>query len=341
MIDLIEKYTQLNGISGNEFLIKKEIRQAFLSLFDEETENKLEIIEDKLGSIALVVEPPKYDKTIGFFAHQDEVGLMVKNITKEGLVEVVNIGGININSLISQRVSFVNSKNEKYIGVVLSKSPHLGDNKLDSINDIKIHFGFNSKEDANKIGLKVGSYLNFIGTFEFLENENFIAKASDNRIGMAICEYISECLCNKTLNKKIIIGCSVQEEVGLRGINPLINSIGTEIDDCYIIDVSPIDDMEDYKLGDGPLLRVREPRTIYSQTLKNYLINIAEKHNIAYQLYFARGGTDGAALQINNNGNNVTALCVPALNLHTNSVLANMNDIKNIILFIKRIIEDE
>lgn len=332
----IKKYTQLNGISGNSKVIKKELKKTF-------TKNNgldVEIFEDNIGGIASLIKKPGATKTICFMAHQDEVGLMVKNILKNGLVKIAPIGGITVESLISQRINYISENKSIYTGVILASSPHLKEKKVEKISDLEIDFGFKSLEDAKNHGLKVGTYLNFEGEFKELVNDNFVSKACDNRIGIALIEKIFEELKELNTNYNIVLGATVQEETGLRGVGPLFTKLNTKIDEVYVLDVSPIDNMEDFKLGKGPLLRIAEPRTVYSPKLNQNLCDMV-RGIIDVQEYISKGRTDGAAILMQGSGHETTAICIPALNLHTNSTICNFNDIDSAYKIIKMIIENK
>lgn len=340
MQELIEKYTQLIGVSGAE----KNVKQELLRVYNEvrKTSNKeLEVYEDKLGSVGFLIKNPDAKRTLGFFGHQDEVGLMVKGIDEDGKVSVINIGGLTVESLISQRVRYIDESGQEHIGVVLAPSPHVKEKKTERIEDLKLSFGFESRDDAAKIGMELGSYLYFIGDFVSISNNQYLTKAADNRIGIAFVENLLRIYTERDSNCNIFIGASVQEELGLRGIGPLLGALDFNIDEIYVMDVSPIDNMEDYGISKGALIRRTEPRTVYSIVLNEKLNKLAKSNGIGVQNYFAVGGTDARAAQIHGAGNVITALCVPALNLHTNSTLFSMNDVDEMQKLLEKVIEDE
>lgn len=331
----IKKYTQLNGISGNTEIIKKQILEVFSALKTE----KNQIIEDNLGGIGFKILTPGATKTIAFLAHQDEVGLMVNRVDENGIVKIVNIGGITVESLIGQRVEY-QVKDDKYTGIVLAPSPHVKKEKITKITELSVDFGFNNSEDAYQLGIEKGTYLNFIGEFKMLQNENFTAKACDNRIGIAVIERLVKKYYNQKLKVNLVIGATVQEEVGLRGVDPLLHASAENFDEVYVLDVSPVDGMEHFKLGKGPLLRVTEPRAVFSRELYQKMLKIAKQNSIPVQSYFARGGTDTARVQVHGDGIQATAICIPGLNLHTSSTICNLSDIEKMEQLIEKIIED-
>ncbi len=324
MKNKIEKYCQMDGISGNEKLIRDELRSIFIK------NDSYDIIYDNLGSIATVIPGGKAG-TIGIFAHMDEVGLMVNKFNDDGSVGFINVGGISPSNLVNKRVEY--KKNEQVItGVILE--PYPKNDKL-KISDLSINFGFKDVEDINKFGIKIGDYISFRGEFEELLNNNYVTKAADNRIGCAIIEKLFEEFSNVDNHYEIVLGATSQEEIGLKGAATLLNEINKDFDQIIIVDVSPIEHQKEIKLGNGPLIRVAEPRGIYDVAGNKNLKEIAKKSNVKTQDFFSKGKTDGAMMQVTKGGYKVNALCVPALNLHTDSSIFNLEDVEGIIKIIK------
>ena len=56
--------------------------------------------------------------------HMDEVGFMVQNITADGFIQFVGIGGWWEHNLLSQRVEILTRAGDKILGVIASKPPH-------------------------------------------------------------------------------------------------------------------------------------------------------------------------------------------------------------------------
>lgn len=332
MINKIKKYTQLKGISGQEVAVRKELEKVFV-------DNK-KIYKDNLGSIAVKIESKNKEAfKVGIFAHMDEVGFMVHQVKENGNVLVSNIGGISTKALFSQRLEFINEKKEVYTGVVLFNQ----EKEIDKIklSELEVCFGFKGQEEAKKIGLEVGSYLNFKGEFEELENNYFVTKAADDRIGCAFIEKLYEEYYNKENNFELVLGATVQEEMGLKGAGTLLNKIDEDFDQIIIVDVSPVDIKQENDLDKGFLLRLGEPRGVYDYEGNLELEKIALNKNIKYQKFFSAGRTDGAVMQITGKGNKVNAVCIPALNLHSNSTVFNLNDVESGLEIIRSFLDEK
>ena len=88
-------------------------------------------------------------------AHMDEVGLMVKTITKDGFLQFAKMGGIDDRILPAQKV-MVYSRKGTFPGVVGSKPPHIQKEeerkKVLASDDLFIDVGAESKEAALALG---------------------------------------------------------------------------------------------------------------------------------------------------------------------------------------------
>ena len=63
---------------------------------------------DALGN--LICHKKGVKPTIMLDAHMDQIGLMVKNITEDGFLKFVKVGGIDDRTLVSQRVKVFGKK---------------------------------------------------------------------------------------------------------------------------------------------------------------------------------------------------------------------------------------
>ena len=107
-----------------------------------------------------------------------------------------------------------------------------------------------------------------------------------------------ETLQNEELGHTLIAGANVQEEVGLRGSKPSVHKFNPDI--FFAVDCSAADDIHTKKgtyghLGEGTLLRIFDPGLITLPRLREYLLDTAATHNIPYQYFVSKGGTDAGA----------------------------------------------
>ena len=93
-----------------------------------------------------------------------------------------------------------------------------------------LDLGVASKEEVEKLGIKVGDMITPAIDFQVLANEKYLlAKAWDNRIGCAVAiEVLKQLKGQKHPNTVYGIG-TVQEEVGLRGARTIAQMINPDI----------------------------------------------------------------------------------------------------------------
>lgn len=223
-LDLFKNLTELQGAPGNEHLVRSFMKQELEKYSDE-------IIQDNLGGVFGVKkgEGPR----VLVAGHMDEVGFMVTQITKNGMIRFQTLGGWWSQVLLAQRVQIM-TDNGPVIGVIGSIPPHnLTDaqrKKPMEIKNMLIDIGADDREDAEKIGVKPGQQIVPVTPFTPMANDNkILAKAWDNRYGCGLSIELLKELQNEKLDNQLFSGATVQEEVGLRGAQVAANMIKPDI----------------------------------------------------------------------------------------------------------------
>lgn len=324
--ELIKKTTELQGTSGFEHAVRTFMHAEMKPNVDE-------IEYDGLGGIFGIKHSDKKDAPkLMLAAHMDEVGFMVSSITKKGLIKVLPLGGWNPHVVSAQRFTIQTRKGD-YPIVSSSIPPHLLKNKESgkpSIEEILFDAGFESKEEAEEYGVRPGdAIVPKVETVEMANGKTFLGKAWDNRFGVTLVLELLELLKNETLPNTLIAGANVQEEVGLRGTKGAVRKFDP---DAFIaVDCSPANDLNGDeeafgRLGEGFLLRFQDPGMILSKEMKEFLLDTADTHNIPYQYFVSKGGTDAVAAHQLNEGIPSAVIGVPARYIHTHQSLFRMDD---------------
>ena len=207
----LEKLSNACGVTGSESPVRELMIKLMKPYVDEITVDRLEnVIAVKQGEAGA----PK----IMLAAHMDEIGLMVKTITKEGFLQFTKIGGIDDRILPAQKV-VVSTKKGVYAGIIGSKPPHIQKEeerrKLLACDDLFIDIGAETRDEAVKMGVSIGDPAVFDSKYVALNKDVVMGKAFDNRAGcLAMIETLK--LLGKTECTVCAVG-TVQEEVGLRG----------------------------------------------------------------------------------------------------------------------------
>lgn len=334
-IELYKKVSSLHGPSGDEGKMKE--------LFREYLKDADEILEDKMGGIFGVYKGKGEGPKIMICAHMDEIGAMITEISSNGLMKMTSIGGVNPEVLVSSNVNICTKEGKLIKAVVSSIPPHISKDNNFTIEDLTLDIGATSYQEVKELGIEIGSFVTPVDYFYVTENgKRMVNKAFDDRMGCSLVLELIEEIKNIEHPNTIILGGTVQEEVGLRGARvatPLVNP------DLFItIDVSPMMDYlgkpNEGALGNGFLLRYYDPGCIMPLKLKEYFINLAEKNNIKYQMYRSRGGTDAGAAQYNGTGTLSTTLGIPGRYIHSPASMVDLDDIKQVKKMALKIIED-
>jgi len=265
--------------------------------------------------------------------HMDEVGFMVTSITANGMIRFQTLGGWWSQVLLAQRVQII-TDHGPVIGVIGSIPPHLlSDEKRKRPMDIKnmlIDIGADSKEDAHQLGIKPGQQIVPICPFTPMANrKKILAKAWDNRYGCGLAIELLKEVKDKQLPNTLYSGATVQEEVGLRGAQTAANMIKPDI--FFALDASPANDMTGDKnefgqLGKGALLRILDRSMVTHRGMREFVLDMAETHDIPYQYFVSQGGTDAGRVHISNEGVPSAVVGICSRYIHTHASMIHVDD---------------
>ncbi|GAA4080670.1 M42 family metallopeptidase [Amphibacillus indicireducens] len=321
---MFKTLTELQGAPGNEHLVRQYMRTELEKYSDE-------IVQDRLGGIFGVKkgEGPK----VLVAGHMDEVGFMVTQITKNGMIKFQPLGGWWNQVLLAQRVQ-VMTDNGPVIGVIGSIPPHNltpeQRAKPMELKNMLIDIGADDEEDAKAIGIRPGQSILPVTPFTPMSNEKkILAKAWDNRYGCGLALELMKELKDEKLPNELYSGATVQEEVGLRGAQVAANMIKPDI--FYALDASPANDMsgddkEFGQIGKGALLRIFDRTMITHKGMREFVLDTAESNNIPYQYFISQGGTDAGRVHLSNDGVPSAVVGIASRYIHTHASIIHVDD---------------
>ena len=327
MDGLLKKIIEAAGISGYESQIAKIMQEEFKKSCDE-------VRVDNFGNC--IAKKGKGKLKIMLASHMDEVGLMVKHITKDGFISFIKIGGIDDKVLYAQRV-IIKAKKGDCFGIIGAKPPHLQkeEEKKQPVKyeDMFIDAGFKSKEEAeNKI--EIGDPVIFEPNAGVLKGKLCYGKAIDDRIG---CFALLKIMQKIKVNAEVYAVATGQEEVGLKGARTAAFEISPDfaiaIDTTSAGDTPQIKEREStLKLGNGVAITIIEASgrgLIVSEKIKGLLIDAAKDNKIKYQIDVVEGGmTDGAIIYMNKEGVPTGVLSIPCRYIHSPTGVFHLDDIE-------------
>jgi putative aminopeptidase FrvX len=327
MDKLLKEILEASGISGYE----KEITAIMVRELKKSCDS---VQVDSIGNV--IAKKGKGKKKIMLAAHMDEIGFMVKYISKEGFLSFIKVGGIDDRVLVAQRVVVKGKKGDR-VGVIGTKPPHLQDDddrkKPLKYTDMFIDVGARSKEEANEIGVNVGDVIIFEPNAGVLHKDLYYGKAIDNRVS---CYALIEIMKKVKADAQVFAVATTQEEVGLKGAR--VGAFGITPDYAIALDTNLAGDTpqvkeqeSSLKLGDGAGITILEAAgrgVIVSEFMRDTLLNTAKKNKIKHQVAIIEGGmTDGAILYMNQAGVHTGVLTVPTRYIHSSTGVFSKNDL--------------
>jgi putative aminopeptidase FrvX len=325
----LEKLSNACGVAGRE----EEVRNLMIKLLKPHVD---EICVDKLENVIAVKKGEKNAPKIMLAAHMDEVGLMVKTISKDGFLQFAKMGGIDDRILLAQKV-IVYTEKGALDGIVGSKPPHIQKEeerkKIVKSDELFIDIGAENREAAAKMGVKVGDIVGFDVKYARIGKDLVIGKAFDDRAGCAVMVEALKLLA-KTECTVYAVG-TVQEEVGLRGAATA--AFGVDPDVGIALDVTIAGDVPGVRefdttvaMGKGPTLTVSDSGLITHPKVLRLLFDVAKENKIAYQLETGLlGSTDAARISLTRQGVPSGTISIPARYIHSPVGMISLKDAAN------------
>ena len=325
----LEKLSNVHGVTGRE----QEVSKLMISMMKPHVD---EISIDKLENVITMKKGKKASPKVMIAAHMDEIGLMVKTITKQGFLQFAKMGGIDDRILLAQKV-IIHTQKGPLQGIIGSKPPHIQKEeerkKIVTYDRLFIDVGAEDRKDANKMGVRVGDPVSFDIKYAKLTGDVVMGKAFDDRIGCAIMIEILKQL--KSTDCTLYAVGTVQEEVGLRGaataafgINP---DVGIALDVTVAGDVPGVKEFEaSVKMGKGPVLTVADHGLITHPKVMRLLLDTAEENRITYQLETGLpGATDAAKMSLTRQGVPSGTISVATRYIHSPAGILSLKDAEN------------
>lgn len=341
-MELLKELTEANGTSGYEYKIRNIMRRELQKTSEE-------VVYDKNGSI---FGKKTGESTTGprvmLAGHMDEVGFMIKEITKGGYLRFTPLGGWWEQVLLSQRVTIMTDK-RNFTGVIGSKPPHLmgpeDKKQVFPMKEMYIDIGANSEDEVKEWGIHVGDPIVPICPFEMMpDNDTILAKALDDRVGCYLSLEVMKQLSISNHPNVVYAGADVQEEVGLRGAqtSPYV----VEPDIAFAIDVGIAEDgpekegKEQPKLGGGPLITFLDASMIPNTRFRDFVTETAEENGIPYQIeVMTGGGTDAGKLHLFKQGVPTIAIGVAARYIHSHVSMVSKKDVENTVKLLVEVVK--
>ena len=319
MIELMKQLCALPGPSGCEDAVREFVLEKVKPFADE-------IKTDAIGNIMVFRKGKKaLERPVVVCAHMDEVGVIIKQITDDGMLKFGFVGGVDPRVVIGRPVRFGDVQ-----GVIGIKAVHLTTaaerRTMPKTKDLYIDIGATSKAAAeDKVSL--GDYGVFDSAVVEFGDGLIKAKAIDDRVGCAA----------------LLI---LQEEVGLRGAASMAYALDPGF--AMVLEGTTAADLAEVEGGKavcrvrgGVVLPFMDGATIYDAELFELMRNACDKRGIRWQTKTrVAGGTDAGRIHKSRAGVRVCAAAAPVRYIHSPSSVAAVADCEAVLAAARAFLEE-
>jgi len=319
------------GVAGFEDEVR-DLIERFIEPYTDECR------VDALGNL-IATRRGKSDKKLMLDAHMDEIGFMVSYIEEEGFLRFAPLGGWDARIIPSHAMTILTQTGRKVKGVIGTPPPHIltqeEREKPFKIEDLFVDVGAGSREEVEKLGIRIGSPAVIAYPFERLNEGSVAGKALDDRVGCALLVKTLEALKDEELEVTLVANFAVCEEVGLRGARTAAYQIEPDValalEGTVGADVPGIPEArQPTRLGRGPAITVADRSLIVAPKLIKALTRIAEEEGIPYQYKVPPfGATDAGAIQQTRGGTLAGVISVPCRYIHSPFSVMRLDDFEN------------
>ena len=329
ILSWLKEISEVPGPSGFERRVR--------DLMTRRLAGQCEVLEDRIGSVIFKKQGSADGPIVMLAAHMDEIGFLVKTVTKEGFLKFVTLGGWWEQVMLGQRVTVMSPKGD-IPGIIGSKPPHVLSaderKKMVAKREMYIDIGAADKKDAEeRMGVTPGVPIVPYAPFTTMANPDLlVGKAWDDRVGCAVVTDVLQQLA-KLKHPNTVFGVgTVQEEVGCRGAKTSADVIGphvaSAVDTCIAGDTPGMsEDQASAKLGEGVAVCIYDASLIPHVKLRDFVLETAKAEKIPFQLEFSEGGgTDGGRIHLHAQGVPSIVLSVPTRYIHSHHGIISRKD---------------
>lgn len=326
---LIEQLSNASGTPGREEDIRDIIRQHLTDL--------VEFSQDKLGSLICHHQGSHANPRIMIAGHLDEIGFIVRHVTRDGFIKFHPLGGWRESTLLAQQVLIRTAKGD-LPGIIGAKPiHHLKDDEKKNSLDMETMFidvGACSKQEAMEdFGIAPGDHIVPRTSCISLHNSRLLCgKAFDDRVGVALLIDTLRTIAAQGHPNTIFGVGTVQEEVGTRGAQTAVAQVNPDL--ALVVEAPPADDVPGANidevqgaLGKGPQIRVFDPTMITNRKLVQFVLETAKSCHIPVQTAVRiSGGTDAKPIHLHRYGIPTIVIGIPVRYAHSHAGILNLDD---------------
>lgn len=296
----------------------------------------------KKGNLEIKIDG-KDDYTIGFCAHVDTLGLMVRSIKNDGTLAFTNIGGPIIPTLDGEYCKIYTRDQKVYTGTILSNSPatHVYEDAKDAPRNcdtmhIRLDEMVKNKEDVMKLGINNGDYIAYDPKTTITDSGFIKSRFLDDKLSVAILFGMLKTIKEENIlpQHNLVLIISTYEEVGHGS-----SYIPESIDELIAVDMGCIG--KDLACSEYDVsICAKDSSGPYDYDITSTFIHLAKENQLQYavDIYPFYGSDVSAALR---GGNNIRGgLIGPGVHashgMERTHIQAVENTLKLLIAYIKK-----
>ena len=341
--ELLKRLTEANGVPGHEAEVRQLVKTYLEKIGD--------LSQANIGSLICTLSDSPEAPKVMLAGHIDEIGFMIKHITKEGFLRFLPLGGWFDQVLLGHRV-LVQTHKGSVVGVIGAKRPRMLDpeerKKVVQKKDMYIDIGATSREEVEEAGVRTGDPVVPQSDFAIMANEKtYLCKAFDDRVGTALMIQTLQAVKKDGSPNRLVGVATVMEEVGLRGATTSVDAVDPDVAIVLESDIAGdvpgiTEEQSSVKLGQGPSVLLYDRRMIPNLKLRDLVMSTAEELEIPLQTSCIEGGaTDGGVIHLHKTGVPTVVLGVPARHIHSHSSIIHREDydraLKLLITLVKKL----
>ncbi|HLF74748.1 MAG TPA: hypothetical protein VI524_10400 [Anaerolineales bacterium] len=336
--NLLEQICAIHAVSGREDRMTAFVRDHIRPLVDE-------VSVDNLGNVVGILKGSQHpDYRLMLQAHIDELGLIVRNITESGFLQIERVGGIPEKSLLGQRMDILTDDGQLIPGYVGAKSHHVTSPdekyKVPNVHEMFIDVGLGSRGAVEQAGIQVGDPVTYHPNYHRFGDGMICSKALDNRVSVFILLEILKSLSQNRPPCTTVFSFTVLEEFSIRGSLPTVTA--TKPNAIISLDITiatdtPIDKaLHPVAMRRGPAIKMMDFHgrgtlggLFSSPKLRRFIERTARQENIPLQREVIVGVITDPAFQLylDDKGYVIAGLSIPHRYSHASIQMCHETDV--------------
>jgi putative aminopeptidase len=295
---LVETY----GVSEHEGPVRDEVKKLLPPWAKTETDDSGDLILH-VGTAPAGTKTP----SILVVAHMDEIGYVVKSISKDGRLEVDSDGG-GVPSFFEGHPALVHTDTGNRDAVM--ELPNGWDEPnfkwpADRGAVVRVDVGAHTPEEVAKLGIKAGDTITIPKAYRALLGTRANGRSFDDRVGDTALISAAWALGGPLKDRNVTFVFSTGEELGLYGAAATAKRLAAEghppdyvfAVDTFVSSDSPLESKRfgDAEIGKGFVIRAVDNSNIVRPDLVEKVIKLARANQIPVQFGVTGGGNDGSA----------------------------------------------